>query len=133
MLEDHADAELAGLAWRTDGNRLALPDNITLGGCENAEQHLDERGFARAVFTQKLMNFARRNIEIDAVAGSEIAEQLGQLANGQERHGLRRHSSSHEFPLYTGYPCFLRSISATVVIVPNQATTRMQCCAIMIY
>ncbi|WP_313610859.1 hypothetical protein, partial [Rhizobium sp.] len=29
------------------------------------------------------------------VAGGEIAEQLCQLANGQERHGLRRQISSH--------------------------------------
>ncbi|MNU89434.1 hypothetical protein D3C71_792720 [compost metagenome] len=126
MLEDHADAELAGLAWRAHGNRLALPDNITFGWCENAEQHLDERGFARAVFTQKRMNFARRNIEIDAVAGSEIAEQLGQLANGQERHGLRRQSSSHEFPLSPTIHAFFEAFLTIVVIVPNRTPMRMQ-------
>ncbi|MNT04732.1 hypothetical protein D3C72_1393220 [compost metagenome] len=126
MLEHHADAEPAGLAWRTYGNRLTLPDDITLARREHAEQHLDERGLARAVFTQKRVDFARRYIEVNAVACGEIAEQLGQLANGQERHGLRRQSSSHEFPLSPTIHAFFEAFLTIVVIVPNRTPMRMQ-------
>ena len=68
----------------------------------------------------------RRNIEIDTVAGGEIAEQLGQLANGQERHGLRRQSSSHEFPLSPTVHAFFEAFQTVAVIVPNPAPKSMQ-------
>lgn len=46
---------------------------------ENAEQHLHQGGFARTIFAEKRMNFARRYIEIDFIAGCKATEELRQL------------------------------------------------------
>lgn len=123
MLEHHADTKPAGFAWRTYGNWLALPDDVAFRRRKDTEQHLDQRGLTGAVFTQKRMDFARRNIEIDAVAGGEIAEQLCQLANGQKRHGLWRQISSHGSPLSPAVHAFFEAFQQPWSLFP----IRWQC------
>ena len=84
MLEHHADAELARRTRAGDAHRLSLPDDLAAGRREHAEQHLDQRRFAGAVFAEQRMDFARPDIEIDSVTGRECAEQFCQLANSQQ-------------------------------------------------
>ena len=97
MLENHADAETAGLARAADAHRLTLPQDLALGGIEHAEHHLDERRLAGAVLPEKCVNLARRDRQIDAVTSLDLPEDLGQTDGLQERCTLT--CALHESPM----------------------------------
>ncbi|MDT4879369.1 hypothetical protein FQZ97_1150380 [compost metagenome] len=67
VLENHADAKAAGSARARDPHGLALPQDLSAGRRQHAEEHLDEGGFTGAVLAQQGVDFARLDIEIDGV------------------------------------------------------------------
>lgn len=85
MLENHANAELSCRSRFMDGNTLPLPDNLAFKRLQGAKQHFDESGFARAVFTQKRMDFTLGNGEIDPIASSELTKNFREPADIQKR------------------------------------------------
>ena len=87
MLEDHADAELAGKGRVGYGDGLDRARSSVPRRAERAIEHFDEGGFARAVFPQKGVDFARPDVEIDRVIGLERPKGFGQPAQRQKDIG----------------------------------------------
>src|SRR5690606_25383060 len=51
-----------------------VDENLALAGLDDAAKDLHQRGLARAVLAQKGMNFARADIQIDAVKDLDLAK-----------------------------------------------------------
>jgi len=93
VLMHHANAGLQGstrIAW---GQGLTEHLDRTRIGHIVTEQDRDQRGFARAVFTEQGQHLARCERERDVVVGHQRAEPLGDAAESQDRrvcHGRGR-------------------------------------------
>ena len=84
VLEDHADAGLSRLARAADRHRRSAPVDRAGGRFEDAEEHLHQRRLAGTVLAEKRVDFARPDVEVDAVTGPEAAEELGEPRDLQE-------------------------------------------------
>ena len=58
MLMNHADAQLVRCFGRINHSLIAIHPNFAVVRLINARQHVHQRGFAAAVFSQQRMNFA---------------------------------------------------------------------------
>ncbi len=58
---------------------------VAFGGLEQAAQHTEGGGFARAVRAQQAVDFAGVHFEVDVIRGDEGAEAFGEAAAGDER------------------------------------------------
>ena len=71
------------MRWRTAGERRLprSPASFHLAGgrFEQAAEHLDGGGFARAVRAEQSVDFAVSHLEVDVLDGGEIAEALGEM------------------------------------------------------
>ena len=85
MLEHHAHAGGARFARAADPDRLALPKDFACARIQHAEQHLDQRRLAGAVFPEQRVNFTRSDREIDTVACPQAPEYLRQPSCFQKR------------------------------------------------
>ena len=81
VLEDEADARLAGLGRRVDHGRNAVDQDLALVGDVDAVERLGERGLAGAVLAEQGVDFAAVQLEVDRVVGDQRAEALGQAAD----------------------------------------------------
>ncbi len=107
MLEDHADAELAGFArrWRS---ATGFPSQriSPAGRLQNAEQHLHQRGLACAVLSEKRVDLAWSDIEIDFVAGGKCYRRASSVSGPTVTHRtaaqiVNQTTRSPHFPLPT--------------------------------
>jgi hypothetical protein len=85
MLKNHADAKFSCDTGFVYGDRLPLPDNFAFKRLQCAEQHFHKGGFSGAVFTQKRVNFAFPDGEIDTIAGPQLTKYFREPADIQKR------------------------------------------------
>ena len=70
-------------------DRLALPQDFALGGARRSVGDLDQRRLAGPVFAEQGVDFAARQVEVDAVVGDEVPEPLGDRPRGEQRRAGR--------------------------------------------
>ena len=88
VLEHHADAQAPrGLGVRKR-DLAPLPQDAPFVGGAAAVEHLDERGFARAVLAQSRVDLAGHHGEVDAVVGDEGPEAPRQRLAHEKRGPL---------------------------------------------
>ena len=80
----NTQAQLFGIAWylQTEYRNLAIARG------QQAAQHADRSGFARAVGSKKAVNFALGYFEVQFINGDQIAKTLAQAMglDGQFSH-----------------------------------------------
>ena len=67
------------LALCADGDRLAVYQDLTFVRKVDAGQHIHQRGFAAAVFSQQRQNFTTVDVQRNAVVGNDFSESLGDI------------------------------------------------------
>jgi hypothetical protein len=77
VLVDHADPGGHGVAGTGELHRLAVHQDATLVGAQQAEQHVHQGGLAGAVLAQQGVDLAGLDHQVDAVVGGEGPEPLG--------------------------------------------------------
>ena len=78
MLEYHRNTRRAGLAWLGRGKGLTAQFHRAFVGFHQAVDHFHQRGFARAVFAQKCVDFTRADVERHVVIGDNAGIGFGQ-------------------------------------------------------
>ena len=87
VLKHHGHAQLARLLRAVNAHALAVKAHFARIGLDGAIDDLHQRAFARAVFTQHGMNFARLHGERDAVIGQNAGVLLGNALQLKARRG----------------------------------------------
>ena len=85
VLEHHADAELARRLGVGHPDRFTVPADLAGIGLHDPVDHLDERGFAGAVFAEQRVDFARQHRERNVVVGQNAGKALGDAGQLQPR------------------------------------------------
>ena len=85
MLEHHADAERPRGLGCVERHRPALPQDLALGGLQEAVEHLDEGRLAGAVLAEQGVVFAGPDVEVDLLVRLDGPEAFGQAADGDQR------------------------------------------------
>src|SRR5690606_18330356 len=85
MLKNHAYAKFSCGGRFVYRNRLPLPDDFAFKWLQRAEQHFHKGGFSGTVFTQKRVNFAFPDGEIDTIAGPQLTKYFREPADIQKR------------------------------------------------
>ena len=84
VLEDHADPEPPGRGRARDGDRLAAPPELPVGGLERAVDDLDERRLAGAVLAEQGVDLSGRQAQRHPVVRGEVAEALDDVERFEE-------------------------------------------------
>jgi hypothetical protein len=71
VLVDHADPGADGVAGSGELHGLAVDEDLTAGGLEDAVQHVHERGLARAVLSENRVDLSGLDHQVDLVVGDE--------------------------------------------------------------
>ena len=97
MLEHHADAERACVAWIGNGHKLPVPANRPGIWLDDAVDDFHQRRFAGAIFAKHRVDLSGHDAKIDAVVGDDAGIGLGDAgelqARAREGHGWRTHRS----------------------------------------
>ena len=85
VLENHADAQGAGLLRAADMHRLTLKQNAARVGLHRAINDFHQSGFARAVFAQDGVDLAWQHIQVDVVVGQHGGILLANTLEAKKR------------------------------------------------
>ena len=88
VLLHHADAQIEGVPGRVDGHRPACDLDRAGGGGGQPEQHLHQRGLARAVLPEQAVDAGRLHREVHRVVGHHTRIELGDAAHAHRRRSL---------------------------------------------
>ena len=78
MLVHHADALCNGHRWGRQVHSFPVYDDFAFGGLFQAEEHLHQGGFPRAVLAHQRMDFAPAHVKVNAlVCGNAVGVYLG--------------------------------------------------------
>ena len=80
---------LDGVARAAEPDVLAVEDDLSGVGPDDAADHLDQGALARPVLTQDRMNRALVRLEVDLVQRHDAAERLADATQAQERRFAR--------------------------------------------
>ena len=94
MLEHHCNAISARRARFGRRKGLTAQQHLAAVGFDQPVDHLDQRGFARAVFAQQRVHLAHANVEGNRVVGHHTRIGLGQPLNAQQNVAHARISLS---------------------------------------
>ena len=84
ILEDHADAKRAAIAWRGNRDALAVHQDVAGIGRVVAVQDFGERAFAGAVLAEERNDLAGAHTELGDIVGEQRAEPLDDAARFEE-------------------------------------------------
>ena len=87
LLKDHADAGLAGVVRAADLERVAGEADLARIHGVDAVENFHQRGFARAVFTDKRVDFVRPELQTDSGENAVPPERLGDAGHREKRFG----------------------------------------------
>ena len=109
MLVDHADAERRRRLRVGDPPHLAVDLDLAAVGRDEPDQDLHQRRLAGAVLAEDAVDLAAVEVEVDAVAGDDVAVALGDPCGWRRRDAADRSRSqvghsSDRHPVVTGAP-----------------------------
>ena len=78
VLVDHRQPERRGLERVVDDDGPPAHGDVPLVRADQAEEHVHQRGLARAVLAEDAQDLAPPDRQVDPVAGDQRAEALGQ-------------------------------------------------------
>lgn len=81
-------AGIDGILRAVECDGLAVQQDFALIGAVNAGEDFDERGFARAVFTDKGRDLAGEEADVDAIQGFDAGEYLADAAHFENGRGV---------------------------------------------
>jgi hypothetical protein len=84
ILEDHADAKRAAIAWRGNCDALAVHQDVAGIGRVVAVQDFGERAFAGTVLAEERYDLASTHAELGDIVGEQGAEPLDDAARFEE-------------------------------------------------
>ena len=102
VLEHHADAEAARGARIGDSRGRAVEDDLPLVGREDAVDHLDEGGFAGAVFPEQGVNLARLDAQVDVVVRAHAGKGFADADEPQPQGSFDIHLDNSSLPSSSG-------------------------------
>ena len=100
MLVNHADLILECISWRTDHDFFAVHENLPVVGVIDAGDHVHQRGFAAAVFTENGEDLSVIYRQAHIVIGDYISEcfcQMCQSDRGYVAFGADRFTHLFKF------------------------------------
>ena len=77
VLVDHTDLQIVSVLGGANGNGFIVDIDLTGVGVIDTRQHIHQRGFARAVFTEQGQDLTVADIEIDILVCLDGAERFG--------------------------------------------------------
>ena len=73
---DHADPQIKGVSGAADGHLLPIDEDLASIRIVDAGEHVHQRSFSTAVFTQERQDLPLINIEVHVLVGNDSAEFL---------------------------------------------------------
>src|SRR6185437_13760894 len=126
-LERARNAEPRDLAGWAAGYLLALEPDRAFARAQVPGDHVDERGFARAVGADDAHGLVRRHADGNVTRGRQRAEGLFQIANGQDiahdGRAFRRRNRVNSEPRPSGTKRIVTNSAEPSIICQNCGTT----------
>ncbi len=79
MLVNHADMQIECVLRRSDGDWFPVDGDLAAVREIDTRQHIHERGFSAAVFTEQRENFSSLDVKANFVVRYHLTEGLGDV------------------------------------------------------